>query len=263
MEVDATDSLSAAIDIGNSAAKWITSGCAGEPCRVSLKQSDWADQLIEQASSVDRAIQFRIASVNRPMAKLLVSRIEAIRPQATIWQVSNRDVPMVALVASPDRVGIDRLLAAWGASQLFPNQHAVVVDAGSAITIDCIGKENEFLGGVIMPGLSLQFESLARGTDALPSIDWAVQSSLWNEEDLPVPAVDTVSAIRSGILLGSAASIDSLIERYQQRLEPSEIPVIFTGGDGVLLAKLSRRKPRIMPKLVLDAILALPLSSHP
>lgn len=262
MAVDASDSPCIAIDIGNSAAKWTTSGCTGELSRISLKQSDWADHLVDQASSDDSASQFRIASVNRPMAKLLVSRIEATRPQATIWQISNHDVPMIARVASPDRVGIDRLLAAWQVSQLFPLQQVVVVDAGSAITIDCVSGANEFLGGVILPGLSLQFESLARGTDALPSIDWSVKSSQWNEEDLPMPAVDTVSAIRSGILLGSAASIDSLIERYQLQVEQSEIPVIFTGGDGVLLAKLSRRKPRIMPKLVLDAILALPPSGH-
>ncbi len=252
-----------AVDIGNSAAKWSVREGAGEPLRVTLKQSDWADQLIEQSSSVDLPVQFRIASVNRPMAKQLVSRIEAIRPHAGIWQITNRDVPMIAIVASPDRVGIDRLLAAWRTSQLFPGRPAAVVDAGSAITIDCVSGASEFLGGVILPGLSLQFESLARGTDALPAIDWAVKSSQWNEEDLPMPASDTISAIRSGILLGSAASIDSLIERYAQRVEINELPVIFTGGDGVLLAKLSRRKPRISPRLVLDAILDLPPPTHP
>jgi len=246
-----------AIDLGNSAAKW----CVDEQPeqRVSLRSTNWAECLIQEATAAasGHSCSWRIASVNRPITKLLVGRLLEEDPHADVKAVSCDDIPLVAKVSNPDRVGIDRLLAAWMASQLYRDVASIVVDAGSAITVDLVNKEAEFLGGVIMPGIALQFDSLARGTDALPAIDLPLATET-SAESLPVPATDTVSAIRSGILLGTAAAIDGLIRHLEARVGENDLKIVFTGGDAMLLSRLSTVRHDVLPRLVLDAIRALP-----
>ena len=246
-----------AVDLGNSAAKWAVDQQPEQ--RVSLRSAHWSDCLIHEASAAvhGKAPIWRIASVNRPITKLLVGRLQDEQPRADVRTISCNDVPMVAKVANPDRVGIDRLLAAWMASQLYPGQSTIVIDAGSAITVDMVSRDGEFLGGAILPGIALQFDSLARGTDALPAIELPLASEI-TPESLPLPAGDTVSAIRSGILLGVAGAIDGLIDQRLARTNDKSAAVVFTGGDGPLLSRLTKHRHQLLPRLVLDAILSLP-----
>jgi len=246
-----------AIDLGNSAAKWCVDEQAEQ--RISLRSTNWAECLIQEATAAaaGHSLSWRIASVNRPITKLLVGRLQEEDPLADVKAVSCDDIPMVAKVSNPDRVGIDRLLAAWMASRLYPAVASIVVDAGSAITVDLVSKDAEFLGGVIMPGIALQFDSLARGTDALPAIDLPLASET-SAASLSVPATDTVSAIRSGILLGTAAAIDGLIHHLEARVDENDLKIVFTGGDAMLLSRLSTVRHDVLPRLVLDAIRALP-----
>lgn len=250
-----------AVDLGNSAAKWSVNGHAEQ--RVSLRSSNWSELLIEGAFAAcgGTKASWRIASVNRPVAKLLVGRLADECRDCVVRTIDRDDVPMVAKVSNPDRVGIDRILAAWMASQTFPGQALIVVDAGSAITVDMVSPAAEFLGGVIVPGLALQFDSLARGTDALPAIELPEASEI-TPASLPIPATDTISAIRSGILLGTASAVDGLIDHHISRARSDRPAIVFTGGDSALLSKLSRHHPQTMPRLVLDAIHALPLESR-
>jgi type III pantothenate kinase len=254
-----------AIDLGNSEAKWAVDDQTDH--RVSLRTSDWLDRLISgsiEALGAENAshAHWRIASVNRPVAKSLVGRLQdefAANLKSSVSTITCADVPMIARVANPDRVGIDRLLAGWMATQLYPNRDVIVVDAGSAITVDFVSRRAEFMGGVILPGIALQFDSLARGTDALPAIELPSASSV-DRHSLANPATDTVSAIRSGILLGTAAAIDGLILDQRERSDAKEAAVLFTGGDASLLSRLSMSEHLVMPRLVLDAIRSLPSS---
>lgn len=256
-----------AIDIGNSAAKWSVSqpGEVATPFqRVSIRSHDWPSQIVSDVRSgrplhVSKDAVWRIATVSSPARLQLVAALEREFPPENIRTITWRHVPMAPLVRYPDRLGIDRLLAGWMASQLYPQERVVVVDAGSAITVDSVGPEREFHGGVILPGLSLQFESLGRGTDALPMLDpgEAAADASW----LAVPAADTVSAIRSGILCGTAGAIDRLIElslasgRSPNR-HSAEARVILTGGDCARLSTLLQSGHIVNNRLVLDALLS-------
>ncbi len=246
-----------AIDLGNSAAKWCVDDHPEQ--RVSLRSTTWAECLIQEAMTAagGHALAWRIASVNRPITKLLVGRLQEFDPCVDVKAIAYSDIPMIAKVSNPDRVGIDRLLAAWMASQLYRGEASIVVDAGSAITVDLVSKQAEFLGGVILPGIALQFDSLARGTDALPAIEIPLASE-FSVALLPVPATDTVSAIRSGILLGTAAAIEGLIHHLTARGGENDPRIVFTGGDALLLSRLSNVRHDVLPRLVLDAIRALP-----
>ena len=246
-----------AVDLGNSAAKWSVDNQTEQ--RVSLRSADWVQHLIQEARAAtsDQPIRWRIASVNRPITKLLVGHLQSQSPSSDIRTISCDDVPMVAGVMNPDRVGIDRRLAAWMASRLFAGQPLVVVDAGSAITVDVVSRAAEFCGGAILPGIALQFDALARGTDALPAIDLLAVSEI-TTDSLPMPAKDTVSAIRSGILLGAAAAIDGLIRHHIARSGEPHPVVVLTGGDAALLSRLLAHPHQVKPRLILDAIAALP-----
>lgn len=255
-----------AIDIGNSAAKWSVRQVDGRPTpqqHVSIKSHDWPSEIIRDVQS-GRSTQipantlWRIATVSSPARLQLIATLQRRFSPDNIRTITWRHVPMKPLVRYPDRLGIDRLLAGWMATRIYPGQRVVVVDAGSAITVDSVGPASEFHGGVILPGLSLQFESLGRGTDALPLLDprEAAEESI----ELAVPAFDTVSAIRSGILCGTAGAVDRLIQMslakgQETRDEADTTQVILTGGDGGRLSSLLQSPHTVKHRLVLDALL--------
>jgi type III pantothenate kinase len=255
-----------AIDIGNSAAKWSVRQPNGSPTphqRVSIKAHDWPHQIISDVQSgrspqfVGRAV-WRIATVSSPARLQLIAALQRRCSHENIRTITRRHVPMTPLVRYPDRLGIDRLLAGWMATRLVPGQRVVVVDAGSAITVDSVGPASEFHGGVILPGLSLQFESLGRGTDALPLLDPGEPAE--DATSLTIPAPDTVSAIRSGILCGTAGAVDRLIQMSftndsVNRGLTSTPRVILTGGDGARLSPLLQSPHTVNNRLVLDALL--------
>jgi len=162
-----------AVDVGNSAVKLYAAGPDRRHAKQCFKltQAHWAEAAV---GWVSRAVgladpEWRIASVHRTAADRLQEAILGSATDARIRRVTSRDVPMRISVDFPARVGIDRLLGAWAAYRELQTPVAVI-DAGSAITVDWVDGCGDFQGGAILPGLKLQAESLAAGTDALPNI---------------------------------------------------------------------------------------------
>lgn len=260
-----------AVDIGNSAAKWIRIGPDGSSPtaqqRLSVRDPRWASRLIKaiDQEAGDVAIRFRVASVNSPQLKRLARRFAALGRGDQLQIVGREHCPMTTRLPNPERLGIDRLLAAWEASRLAPGESCVVIDAGSAITVDCVSPQGEFLGGAILPGVALQFESLGRGTDALPTLDHTVSAD-GPAPDLGIPATDTASAIRAGVWLGTASAIDGLIQQSIRATQPPAAAtgkraashacqVFLTGGDSGRLSSLLNHPHRLHDNLVLEALL--------
>ncbi len=295
-----------AVDIGNSAAKWSgrltdsppsAGGWHPSPLhRLPLAAPNWVDQLLAQVretygqASLNHA-RWQIASVRAPAAALLTQRLEAdlatasdaLSPAAAnrVQLVTRHQVPMLPRVRHPDALGIDRLLAGWMATGLSPGQRLVVIDAGSAITVDSVVSvglpttpaqpdNREFLGGAILPGLALQLESLSRGTAALPSLlPYQSPDDAEPRPALVIPATDTEAAIRNGVLCGAAGAIDRLIElslgdNMMNICPPPESPIVFlTGGDARVLSPWLRQPHVVQERLVVDALLNLPASNSP
>jgi type III pantothenate kinase len=132
-------------------------------------------------------------------------------------------IPIEVRVPHPARVGNDRLLGTWGA-RLHHGAPLIVVDLGTATTVDALDREGRFVGGAILPGLSLALASLARGTAQLPEVRLS----------MPAQAIgtDTASAIRSGVVLGGLGAIRELVERFAAELSPDgpRPTVVATGG---------------------------------
>ncbi len=251
-----------AVDVGNTAVKLCVrqSGDLVDHS-IQIDQGRWHHAAIDWVR--DRlgcqCTFWRIASVHRRAAGRLIESLGEDLPDASINLVTYRDVPMDVCVDQPDVLGIDRLLSAYAATQIQAAQdHAgplVVVDAGSAVTVDLVDAEGSFRGGAILPGLNLQARALATGTDALPQIQWQ------SHGDVKTPATNTADAIHAGILIGVASAIDGLAEKYLRNfriVEPTSPRLILTGGDSLALSPHVRTPHVQRPNLVCRGLLNLP-----
>ncbi len=127
----------------------------------------------------------------------------------------------------PARIGVDRLAAAAAAHRATPDGRAtVVVDAGTALTVDAIAAEGTFRGGAIAPGLRLGLNALSAGTSFLPQVEPAAT--------MPLLGKNTPDGLRSGAVHGSAALVEGLCVRMAAALD-SPIAIFLTGGDAPLL----------------------------
>ncbi len=139
--------------------------------------------------------------------------------------------------ATPETLGADRVAAAAGANLLFPHTDCVVIDCGTAITIDFLNSAGEFLGGNISPGLQTRFKALNTFTGRLP-LGYVT-------DQVPEMGVDTISAISAGVLQGALLEIEGYMERNPHSR------FIITGGDALFFAKNIKNPIFVVYNLVL------------
>jgi type III pantothenate kinase len=157
-------------------------------------------------------------------------------------------------VANPSRIGADRIANAVAASHIFKGPVAVV-DCGTATTITVVGPGKIFLGGAIMPGLSVMRESLYRSAARLP------RAPLVRPEK--VLAGETSASISSGIIYGTAGAVRSLVHGIEKELG-FRVQLVLTGGQGALLSPLMGRRHRLMPTLTFEGLRLIHLRNiHP
>jgi type III pantothenate kinase len=138
----------------------------------------------------------------------------------------------------PDSLGADRWAALIGAQHLFPQTNVLVINAGTATTIDFLNQGGEFSGGWILPGLDLMLKSLAEGTAALPDLRQKLETLQSAKFGLSTDECILQGCIESqiGAILRAAE-----ISQAQQ--------IILSGGNAPILMKqlrLSTPKPLLM-----------------
>lgn len=160
----------------------------------------------------------------------------------------NIHAPIKNLYRRPEQVGQDRLVNGVAVSALYnkdKKNFVVIIDFGTAVTFDLLSKRNEYLGGLIFPGIKLSLENLSRRAALLPKIEIKKPASLIGK--------DTKNSMRSGILNGYASLCDGIVERISS-LYTKKIKVIATGGDAGLIAKYANSIKRINPDLTLEGL---------
>ena len=162
-----------------------------------------------------------VSSVRENQDELLTALNQRIKK--VIKFNSKTRIPIRNLYGTPETLGLDRLAAAVGAHTLFPGCRCMIIDCGTAITIDFLSDRGEFLGGNISPGLYTRFQSLHAYTEKLPLR--AVT------EEVPVIGTTTTEAIDAGVLQGAVLEIEGYIEQ-----NPG-YTAVFTGGDALFFAK--------------------------
>lgn len=157
------------------------------------------------------------------------------------WVLRDRShLPLAVDVDLPDRVGLDRLLNAVAVNVLRPaTRPAIVIDSGTATTVDFVSADGVFRGGSILPGFALAAEALHRYTAQLPRLGLADLGP-----DLPDPlGKNTEAALRSGIYWGQVGAVRQIIDelcRSQKLPRPQDdhehAPwLLLTGGGAAWL----------------------------
>jgi type III pantothenate kinase len=160
------------------------------------------------------------------------------------------ELPLRVNLEFPDKVGIDRLLDAVAANVLrTPADAAIVVDAGTATTVNYISAEGAFEGGAILPGIELGARALHQYTALLPQIDGR---SLVLNPVKPL-GLNTPGAIASGLWFGQVGAVRELVTRLS---EPAIRPplLLVTGGNGRWLARALGPSARFEPDLALRGL---------
>ena len=190
--------------------------------------------------SIDKCI---IGSVVEELNQKLKTACDDVFGIDTIVFNNSLNTGLSLNVKFPEKVGVDRIANAYGALKLY-DAPAIVVDSGSATTFDIVSPDGKFIGGVIMPGINLQLESLFKNTSKLPQIDVSESPSVIGDS--------TESAILSGVIRGTACAIEGLIEQCEEELG-DDVVVIGTGGSVSLLSQYmyNREFDEINPELTL------------
>lgn len=191
-----------------------------------------------------------LASVNEPVAAALVERLAApVSARGGGVYRFGRDlaIPIQTALDDESTVGQDRLLDALGAFTR-AKQACIVIDAGTAITVDFVDGQGVFQGGVIAPGLAMMLASLHEHTAALPRL--AVE---------PPPAEpwgkDTRRAMLGGVHAAARGLVHLQINRYAEAYGAYP-QVVATGGDARALFENDDLVEHIVPDLTLLGIQA-------
>ncbi len=148
-------------------------------------------------------------------------------------------LPIGVIYDTPSTLGLDRVAAAAGAAALFPGRRCVVVDAGTALTVDLLTEEGCFAGGTISPGVSMQFTALHEGTSLLPELSAEDIAALMQKAEKGFDAEydlrwarNTKDAIAAGVINGMA-------DRLLCSANSGDM-IVITGGDGNMLYNLMK-----------------------
>jgi type III pantothenate kinase len=234
------------VDVGNSRVKWGRCGDGAVVESMSLPHSEAAWQEQVERWGLGGALRWVVASV-QPRTADLMAGWACRRGDAVVSLETARQLPLQVLVDKPDWVGIDRLLNAVAANtRRRPGVPAVVVDAGSAVTVDFVDRTGAFRGGSIFPGLRLMCQALHDHTALLPLIQ--VSQPL-----PPVPATSTPTAMEAGVYWAVAGGIDALVRRLQAAAGVAP-EVFLAGGDAALLEPGLQTRATLWPLITLEGI---------
>ena len=212
------------IDIGNSRAKVIVMDgdilkkeYVAESFDATLCATIFADY-----PTIDRAI---IASTrgDEEMVKAIVTeRIDRV----LVFKPATTPIPLDNHYHTPHTLGADRLAAAVGAHAMYPDSDIMIIDFGTAITIDYV-VDGAFKGGNISPGVTTRFRALADYTARLPRC--------YATDEVLDYGRTTKEAIEQGVMRGVEHEICGYVDAFMQKND--EKCVIFTGGDAKYFVK--------------------------
>jgi type III pantothenate kinase len=217
------------------------------------KKADWPGIIAELWKRIESTENAAIvgASVNSPLIEPLEYVIHQATGQSVEWIGREIPLPIKVLTETPAETGVDRVLNIAAAYENMAKA-CMVVDAGTAITVDCCNDQGDFLGGAIAPGVDLQLAALHEKTAKLPQVPFSIPNQTFGQS--------TQQAILHGVYHGIRGLVKELAESYATELGfwPD---IIATGGDAPKLFEGWELIHAISPDLTLYGI-ALAYTNH-
>jgi type III pantothenate kinase len=201
-------------------------------------------QLLDlQGVDVDAVDGIAVASVVPRTTAALREMSEKWFPVTTVIVEPGVRTGMPILYDNPKEVGADRIADAVAAFDLYGGP-TIVVDFGTATTVEAISPRGEYLGGAIVPGIEISLDALFGRAAALRRVELV--------EPRNVIGKNTIEAIQSGAIYGFAAQVDGLCARFEEELGTST--VVATGGLAGLIAPLTESIDHHEPWLTLNGL---------
>jgi type III pantothenate kinase len=248
-----------AIDVGNSRIKygWFaaepsSSGRIWPACKAfratTLEAATPWDQIRDWTDPL--ATSVAIAGSNPAVVERVATHWEATTGRRP-WVIRDRSpLPLTVDVDFPEKVGLDRLLNAVAANELRPAERpAIVINSGTATTVDFVNCDGTFCGGAILPGFALSSQALHRYTALLPQLSLA---DLGPDQPHALGR-NTRDALRSGIYWGQVGAIRELVAKLSGQESPW---LILTGGGSAWLSPQFPGAP-IVPSLAMHALVLI------
>jgi type III pantothenate kinase len=185
-----------------------------------------------------------VSSVVPEMTSALVRMARDILKVEPLVVDSDTDTGVPILYDDPSQVGADRLVNAAAAIKKYGTP-CVVVDFGTATTLDAITRSGEYLGGTISPGIEISSLALFRAAARLSRVELVAPAN-------PIGR-NTVESIQSGIINGAAGQVDRLVELFKSELG-EDAKVVGTGGLAEIVADRCRTIEEWDPLLTLDGL---------
>lgn len=191
------------------------------------------------------------ASVNPPLLEAVEHAVKQATGETVEWVGREIDLSRKIHTHAPGETGIDRVLNVIAAYEQM-GKACAVVDAGTAITVDCCDDQGNFIGGAIAPGIKMQLDALHERTAKLPRVVFSVPSEVFGKS--------TEQAMLNGVFYGVRGMVKELIENYATELG-NWPDLIATGGDAETLFNGWELVHAIAPDLTLYGI-ALAYTEH-
>ena len=217
------------------------------------QRSEWEPRLREAWGRIKDLDSPAVAAagVNPALIEPLEHAVAQAANAKVEWVGPDLELPIKVLTEQPEQTGVDRVLNIAAAYEQI-GKACVVVDAGTAVTVDACNDAGEFLGGAIAPGASMQLDALHERTAKLPRVDLTTPTDAFGKS--------TAGAIQQGVYHGIRGMVKELVENYATELGTWP-DLIATGGDAPALFEGWELVHAIAPDLTLYGI-ALAYTNH-
>jgi len=212
------------IDIGNTRTKFSVFNKGEVLITVPVVEfkPEHIDVLKNEHPSLDKVILSSVKDYSHELKTALQENFKLF-----VELKSDTPLPIINCYETKDTLGMDRLAAAAGAVDLYPENNVLIIDAGTALTYDIVNAKHRYLGGNISPGIDMRFEALSRFTGQLPLVKQEINNKLYG--------TSTESAILSGVQNGVVFEVDSTISTFKEFY--NNLKVIITGGNAEFFDK--------------------------
>ena len=212
------------IDIGNSRAKTVV--MSGDTLVKEYVTDSFDAPLLEDILSDYPTICRSIIASTRGDEECVRATVAERIDKVIVFKPSTTPIPLDNHYHTPQTLGADRLAAAVGAHAMYPDSDVMIIDFGTAITIDYV-VDGAFKGGNISPGVTTRFRALSDYTARLPRC--------YATDEVLDYGRTTKEAIEQGVMRGVEHEIRGYVDAFMQKND--EKCIIFTGGDAKYFVK--------------------------
>ena len=213
--------------------------------RTTITSDEWLMMMKATLPEIDRKSSGTIVcSVVPQVNKIFINALTRYSYSTPILLGPGIKTGLSVKIDNPKELGPDRIANSVGGVDKVSSP-VIIVDLGTATTVDVVNSRKEYIGGLIAPGLKISLEALVNKTASLKSVDFGVPESVIGR--------NTYDAIQSGLIYGHASLVDGLIEKSIQELG-EEASVVITGGFGSLIHEHLNSSVKYYKNLTLDGL---------